>query len=137
MKEARILVVDDDQLILKFVTLNLEARNWKVFQASDGDQALQVFNDNKIDLILLDIMMPKISGFDVCRKIRRTSSVPIIMLSGLDSPQDKATCFDAGADDYLTKPFSLRVLFARMEAVLRRTQKTLPARENMESDANS
>ncbi len=133
MKECKVLVVDDDLLILKFVSINLEARNWQVFQAADGYQALQVFNDNKVDLILLDIMMPQIDGFDVCRTIRRTSSVPIIMLSGLDNPQDKATCFDAGANDYLTKPFSLRVLFARMEAVLRRAQNKLPARENRQS----
>jgi DNA-binding response OmpR family regulator len=121
MNKCRILVVDDDPLILKFVTVNLEARNYQIFQAIDGEQALEVFKGNPIDLILLDIMMPKINGHEVCRLIRKTSAVPIIMLSGLDGPQDKASCLDSGADDYLTKPFSLRVLFARIEAVLRRT----------------
>lgn len=124
MNNYRILVVDDDPLILKFVTVNLEARNYQVFQATDGEQALEVFNKNQIDLILLDIMMPKINGFEVCRLIRKISAVPIIMISGLDSPQDKAACLDSGADDYLTKPFSLRLLFARIEAVLRRINKT-------------
>jgi DNA-binding response OmpR family regulator len=114
------LAVDDDPLILKFITINLEARNFKVLQAKDGEQALEIFDKNQVDLILLDIMMPKINGFDVCSTIRNKSAVPIIMLSGLDSPQDKASCFDFGADDYLTKPFSLKVLFARIDAVLRR-----------------
>ena len=124
MNGCRILVVDDDPLILKFVTANLEARNYQVFQATDGEQALEVFNKNQIDLILLDIMMPKIDGFEVCRLIRKQSAVPIIMVSVLDSTQDKARCLDSGADDYLTKPFSLRLLFARIEAVLRRINKT-------------
>lgn len=127
MDVYRILAVDDDPLILKFVTVNLEARNFQVFQAADGEQALEVFNRNPVDLILLDIMMPKISGYDVCNRIRKKSKVPIIMLSGLDSPQDKARCLDCGADDYLTKPFSLRVLFARIEAVLRRTHSSGPS----------
>ncbi len=132
MNNYKILVVDDDPLILKFVTVNLEARNYQVFQATDGEQALEVFNKNQIDLILLDIMMPKIDGFEVCRLIRKQSAVLIIMLSGLDSTQDKATCLDAGADDYLTKPFSLRLLFARIEAVLRRINKTGPVPKNQD-----
>jgi DNA-binding response OmpR family regulator len=132
MSNCRILVVDDDPLILKFVTVNLEARNYQVFQAIDGEQALEVFNRNPIDMVLLDIMMPKINGHDVCREIRKKSTVPIIMLSGLDGPQDKASCLDSGADDYMTKPFSLRVLFARIEAVLRRTHFSRPAGEHEE-----
>jgi DNA-binding response OmpR family regulator len=130
LTDYKILVVDDDPLILKFVTVNLEVRNYQVFQAEDGAKALEMFNNNQFDLILLDIMMPKINGFEVCRTIRSKSSVPIIMLSGLDSPQDKAACLDSGADDYLTKPFSLRVLFARIEAVLRRTHKRGFGQEN-------
>jgi two-component system, OmpR family, KDP operon response regulator KdpE len=126
MQGCRILVVDDDPLILKFVTVNLEARGFQVFQASDGEQALEAFNNTPLDLILLDIMMPKINGHDVCFRIRQQSAIPIIMLSGLDGPQDKAACLDSGADDYMTKPFSLRVLFARIEAVLRRSQSKLP-----------
>jgi two-component system, OmpR family, response regulator ArlR len=120
MKKYNIMVVDDDPHILKFITVNLETRGFKVFQAVDGQQALEVFDSSPIDLVLLDIMMPRVNGHEVCRRIRSKSQVPIIMLSGLDSVQDKAACLDSGADDYLTKPFSLRVLFARIEAVLRR-----------------
>jgi DNA-binding response OmpR family regulator len=120
MKTYNVLAVDDDPHILKFITVNLEARGFRVFQAVDGQQALEVFDHNPIDLVLLDIMMPKVNGYDVCRQIRNRSQVPIIMLSGLDGPKDKAACLDSGADDYLTKPFSLRVLFARIEAVFRR-----------------
>jgi two-component system, OmpR family, KDP operon response regulator KdpE len=128
----RILVVDDDQLILKFVTVNLEARGFQVFQATHGEQALDAFYKNPVDLILLDIMMPKMNGHEVCCRIRQQSTIPIIMLSGLDGPQDKAACLDSGADDYMTKPFSLRVLFARIEAVLRRTQSKLPSIDDLE-----
>jgi DNA-binding response OmpR family regulator len=120
MKIYNIMVVDDDPYILKFITANLEARGFRVFKAVDGQQALEVFAQNPIDLVLLDIMMPKIDGYEVCRRIRDSSQVPIIMLSGLDGPQDKVACLDSGADDYLTKPFSLRVLLARIEAVFRR-----------------
>lgn len=121
MKRRRILVVDDDPSIIKFVTINLEARDFQVFQAVDGQQALEVFGRNQVDLILLDILMPKISGLDVCREIKKKSSAPIIMMSALDSPEDRAASLESGADDYLTKPVSLRVLFARIEAALRRT----------------
>jgi DNA-binding response OmpR family regulator len=119
MNNYRILVVDDEVSTLKLLTVNLEARGFRVHQAEDGEKAIGIFNGNQIDLVLLDIMMPKINGHDVCRIIKEKSTVPIIMLSGLDGPQDKASCLDSGADDYITKPFSLRVLFSRLEAVLR------------------
>jgi DNA-binding response OmpR family regulator len=130
VKNFNIMVVDDDPYILKFVTVNLEARGFSVFQAVDGEQALDVFARNPIDLVLLDIMMPKLNGFEVCRRIRKESQVPIIMLSGLDGPMDISACLDSGADDYLTKPFSLRILFARIEAVFRRVYNPEPSHNN-------
>lgn len=123
MDGIKILVVEDNPSIIKFIAANLEARNYEVTTASDGLEALQILEKEIPDLILLDIMMPKVDGFEVCRRVREWSQVPIIMLSALDSTKDKAKCLDYGADDYMTKPFSLNILFARIKAVLRRTQK--------------
>jgi DNA-binding response OmpR family regulator len=124
MKPSRILVVDDDPTIRKFVRVNLEIRDFQVLLASDGDEALKVIEKELPDLIILDIMMPKIDGFTVCQRVREWSKIPIIMLSARDSEQDKVRCLDCGADDYLTKPFSLRELLSRIKAVLRRAQDT-------------
>jgi DNA-binding response OmpR family regulator len=121
MNKKRILIVDDDLLIQKFVRVNLEARGYEILSADNGFDALRVLENEKVDLVLLDIMMPRIDGFEVCRSIRKWSQIPIIMLSAVENVQDKAKCLDYGADDYLTKPFSLKVLFARITAVLRRT----------------
>ncbi len=124
MKPTIILIVDDDPSIRKFVRANLEARGYTVMLAADGDEAIQVVEKELPDLIILDIMMPKIDGFEVCRQIREWSKIPIIMLSAREDETDKVRCLDCGADDYLTKPFSLRELLSRINAVLRRTRDT-------------
>lgn len=122
MKTPIILVVDDDQSIRKFVRANLVARGYEVLLAADGEEGIQIIEKELPDLVLLDIMMPKINGFEVCRRIREWSKVPIIMLSARAGETDKVSCLDCGADDYLTKPFSLKELLSRINAVLRRTQ---------------
>jgi len=122
MKSTQILLVDDDPSIRKFIRANLEARHYEVLSASDGEECIKIFEQELPDLVLLDIMMPKMDGFEVCKKIREWSNVPIIMLSARDNEMDKVKCLDAGADDYLTKPFSLKELLSRINAVLRRCQ---------------
>jgi DNA-binding response OmpR family regulator len=122
MKMDTILIVDDDPAIRKFVGANLEARGYKVLQADDGEKAMQVLEEETPDLILLDIMMPRMNGLEVCRKVREWSKMPIIILSARESENDKVNCLDYGADDYLTKPFSLVELLSRVKAVLRRTR---------------
>ena len=122
MKKQRILIVDDDPAIRKFIKANLEARDYEVLQASDGDEGLKVIEAELPDLILLDIMMPKVNGLEVCRRVREWYEIPIIILSAREGEMDKVKCLDCGADDYLTKPFSLRELLSRIKAVLRRSQ---------------
>ncbi len=122
MKKLKILIVDDDPAIRKFVRANLEARDYEVFLAMDGEEGIKLTEQELPDLILLDIMMPKVDGFEVCRRVREWSQVPIIMLSAREGEADKVQCLDSGADDYLTKPFSLKELLSRIKAVLRRPQ---------------
>ncbi len=122
MNVPRVLVVDDDPSILKILKANLEARGYQVLAALEGEEALRRAEKEKPDLIILDIVMPGIDGFAVCRKIRKWSSVPILMLSARERENDKEKCEDCGANDYLTKPFSLRELLSRIQAILRRTQ---------------
>jgi DNA-binding response OmpR family regulator len=122
MKRSSILVVDDDPSIRKFVKANLEARDYQVFLAGDGNEALKIIEEELPDLVLLDIMMPKLDGFTVCQRVREWSDVPIIMISAKDNENDKVKCFDYGADDYMTKPFALRELLSRIKAVLKRSQ---------------
>jgi two-component system KDP operon response regulator KdpE len=125
MRQVRILIVDDDPAILKFLRANLKAGSYETLAAVDGAEALQVFERESPDLVLLDITMPKMDGFDVCRRLREWSKIPIIMLSARGDEMDKVKCLDLGADDYLTKPFGVDELLARVRAVLRRTE---PAR---------
>ena len=122
MKKTRILVVDDELNIVKFLRANLEAKNYAVLAAMDGAEALQTFEMELPDLVILDIMMPKIDGFEVCRRLREWSQIPIIMLSARGDESDKVKCLDLGADDYITKPFGKGELIARVKAVLRRTE---------------
>ena len=122
MKKTRILVVDDELNIVKFLRANLEAKNYVVLAAMDGAEALQTFEMELPDLVILDIMMPKIDGFEVCRRLREWSQIPIIMLSARGDESDKVKCLDLGADDYITKPFGKGELIARVRAVLRRTE---------------
>jgi two-component system KDP operon response regulator KdpE len=122
MKRNTILVVDDDPSIRKFVKANLEARDYDTLVAGDGNEAIAMIEEKMPDLVLLDIMMPNLNGFEVCRRVREWSQVPIIMVSAKDGEDDKVKCFDIGADDYLTKPFALRELLSRIMAVLKRAQ---------------
>jgi two-component system KDP operon response regulator KdpE len=122
MKPTQILIVDDDPSIRKFVRANLEARNYGVLLAGDGEEGLQIVEKELPDLIILDIMMPQMDGFEVCRRVREWSQIPIIMLSARDDEDDKVKCLDSGADDYLTKPFSLKELLSRIKAILRRSE---------------
>lgn len=115
-----ILVVDDEKPISDIITFNLKNEGYEVITAYDGEEALEKFNEQAPNLILLDLMLPKIDGLEVCREIRKTSSVPIIMLTAKDSEIDKVLGLELGADDYVTKPFSNRELIARVKANLRR-----------------
>lgn len=122
MEKPRILVVDDDAGLQKLARVNLEARGYQVFTASDGESALRTFHDENPALVILDVMMPGVDGFETCRRIRATSDVPIIMLTARDREEDVVQGLACGADDYVTKPFSVDVLLARVRAVLRRTK---------------
>lgn len=117
---AHILVVDDEKPLREFITRNLSARGFAVTQATNGLEALGVFQSQPLDLIILDLMMPRLDGLEVTQRVRRTSQVPIIVLSALDEEHDKVLALDLGADDYLTKPFGVEELLARVRAALRR-----------------
>lgn len=119
-QEKHILVVDDEPNIQHFVKRNLELRAFKVSLASNGLEALDLFEHTSFALIILDIMMPGMDGLEICRRIRQQSTVPIIILTALGEEADKIAALDLGADDYLTKPFGVGELLARVKAVLRR-----------------
>ncbi len=127
-KKTTILAADDDPQLLRLMTRNLQLEGYDVLGASDGELALELIESNPPDLVLLDVMMPKMDGFTVCYRVREFSSVPIIIVTARGQDQDKVRGLDLGADDYLTKPFSVDELLARVRAVLRRSQFT--AREN-------
>lgn len=120
-KKVTILVADDDPQLLRLVARNLELEDYTVLTASDGQQALELIESKSPNLVLLDVMMPKLDGFAVCHQVREFSSVPIIIVTARGQDQDKVRGLDLGADDYLTKPFSVDELLARVRAVLRRT----------------
>jgi DNA-binding response OmpR family regulator len=119
---ATILAVDDEPHVLKLVRANLESSGYKVLTAGDGEQALQLVEGELPDLVILDLMLPKMDGYAVCRRIREFSSVPVIMLTARSAEVDLVHGFEVGADDYLTKPFSVTELLVRVEAVLRRSK---------------
>lgn len=122
MEKLKILVVDDESRIRKLVKDFLMKSNFTVLEAEDGEQALDMyFEDQSISLIILDVMMPKMDGWQVCREIRAYSKVPIIMLTAKTSEQDELLGFQLGVDEYISKPFSPKILVARVEAVLRRS----------------
>lgn len=116
-----ILIVEDEKNILDVIKAYLQKEDFNVFEAMDGEEALKVFNKEEIHLIILDLMLPKISGQEVCRMIRDLSDVPIIMLTAKSEEDDKIQGLDIGADDYVTKPFSPRELMSRVKAILRRS----------------
>jgi DNA-binding response OmpR family regulator len=123
----RILIVDDEPRYLRLLEANLKTEGYVVYTAADGLKALDVFSAQPVDLILLDIMMPRLDGFGVCQRIREYSNVPIMILTAKGEEQDRVKGLDLGADDYLVKPFSATELLARVRAVLRRAQ--LPEQE--------
>jgi DNA-binding response OmpR family regulator len=127
-KKTTILAADDNPQLLRLMLRNLQLEGYDVLGASDGELALELIESNPPDLVLLDIMMPKMDGFTVCYHVREFSSVPIIIVTTRGQDQDKVRGLDLGADDYLTKPFSVDELLARVRAMLRRSQFT--AREN-------
>ena len=119
MKQTRILIVDDEPSILRFVGKGLRLEGYEVSEAQDGEEACRFVEECSPDLMILDIMMPKMNGFEVCRQVRMWSLVPIIMLSSKDSVMDKARSLNLGADAYMSKPFGIDELLARIKAVLR------------------
>lgn len=121
-KKTTILTADDDPQLLRLVARNLQFEDYDVLTASDGQQALEQIEQYTPDLVLLDVMMPRMDGFTVCQRVREFSGVPIIIVTARGQDQDKIRGLDLGADDYLTKPFSVDELLARVRAVLRRAQ---------------
>ncbi len=120
VRSKQILVAEDEKSLRDFVSRNLRARGFEVVEATNGLEALGVWQTEQPDLLILDIMMPRMDGLEVCRRVRENSIVPIIMLTALDAQKDKVAAFDEGADDYLTKPFGVEELMGRVRAVLRR-----------------
>ncbi len=123
---VRVLVVDDEKPLREFVRRNLEVRGYKVLTASNGLEALALFNNENIQLVIMDIMMPHMDGLEATRRIRQESRVPIIILTAMGEEADKVRAFDLGADDYLTKPFGVGELLGRVKAVLRRADWSEP-----------
>jgi len=120
--EAKILIVDDEKNIVELIKFHLKKENYRVIEAYKGKDALDLYRKEKPDLIILDVMLPDMGGFEVCKTIRKESRVPIIMLTAKGEEIDKILGFELGADDYITKPFSPRELLARIKAVLKRTK---------------
>ncbi len=128
---TRILTVEDDERIRTAVRLALEDEGWEVAEASDGEDALERFRRNPADVVLIDIMLPGIDGFEVCRSIRRSSDVPIVMVTARNDTHDIVAGLEAGADDYLTKPFAPKELSARIRALLRRARSIEPGQSHL------
>ena len=130
MDKLKILVVDDESRMRKLVRDFLVRQDFDVIEAGDGEEALDLFyKDKSIALIILDVMMPKMNGWEVCREVRETSKVPIIMLTAKSEESDELMGFDLGVDEYIAKPFSPKILVARVDAILRRTNKLGDASE--------
>lgn len=127
MDTLKILVVDDESRMRKLVKDFLTKKNFQVLEAGNGEEAMDIFYEEKdIALIILDVMMPKMDGWEVCREIRKNSKVPIIMLTARSDERDELLGFDLGVDEYISKPFSPKILVARVEAILRRTGQSNP-----------
>jgi len=119
MEKKHILIVDDDPAILRLLSTNLKARGYEVTTAANGEESLEAVQKDFVDLIILDLMMPKVDGVEVCRRIREWSDIPIIILSARGDENDKVKCLELGADDYLTKPFGIAELMARIKTAFR------------------
>ena len=127
--DKKVLVVDDEKLIVKGIRFSLEQDNMNVTCAYDGEEALELVKNNEFDVILLDVMLPKLTGFEVCQQIREFSDVPIIMLTAKGDDMDKILGLEFGADDYITKPFNILELKARIKAIMRRSKNTKAEKE--------
>lgn len=125
-KSTRILLVDDEQAVQKLLSYPLEKEGYEVVPATDGQQAIDSFENDTFDLVVLDVMLPKMDGLEVCRRLRAKSSVPIIMLTAKAEEIDKVLGLELGADDYITKPFSMREFRSRVRAALRRAEMAPP-----------
>src|SRR5438128_9608834 len=133
---STILLVDDEDAVQKLLAYPLEREGFRVLQARDGEEALARFRSEEVDLVVLDVMLPKLDGLEVCRRLRATSTVPIIMLTARDDELDKVLGLELGADDYITKPFSIREFRSRVRALLRRSRSPhLPAEEDERIEA--
>src|SRR5438067_7048404 len=130
---STILLVDDEDSVQKLLTYPLERDGFRVISARDGEEALQLFADEPVDLVVLDIMLPKLDGLEVCKRLRSSSSVPIIMLTARDDEFDTVLGLELGADDYITKPFSIREFRSRVRALLRRASAPAPAASDDET----
>ncbi|KAA0780757.1 MULTISPECIES: response regulator transcription factor [Bacillus] len=147
MKDIRILIADDDKEIRNLLKIYLERELYMVDTAVNGEEALQLFNQNNYNLVILDLMMPKVDGIEVCRKLRDKTNVPILMLTAKDHEIDKILGLSIGADDYITKPFSIHEVVARVKALMRRflvlgsnttaQEKTLLAFKGLTIDLNT
>jgi len=131
-RSARILLVDDEQSIQTLLSYPLRKEGYDVVQATDGRQALDRFEEQIFDLVVLDLMLPKVDGLEVCRQLRSRSSVPIIMLTAKSDEIDKVVGLELGADDYITKPFSLREFSSRIKAALRRAEMSQAAEQSLD-----
>jgi len=118
-----ILLVDDEDAVRRVLAFPLEKDGYEVVQAADGEEALERFSERDVDLVVLDVMLPRLDGLEVCKRLRATSSVPIIMLTARDDELDKVIGLELGADDYITKPFSIREFRSRVRALLRRARR--------------
>ena len=130
-KDGKILVVDDDPNTLEIIKIGLEFRNYNVVTATNGEEALQQLHDETPDMVILDVMMPKIDGLEVCRRAKDnffTSQIPILLLTARGQIEDKVEGLSVGADDYLAKPFDMRELMARVNMILRRTRLSMEAK---------
>nr|WP_246594088.1 response regulator transcription factor [Evansella tamaricis] len=132
VKQLKVLIADDDPNVCEILSLYLKENQHDVVEANNGQQAISLFDSENPDIILLDIMMPDMDGFEVCKEIRKKSTIPIIMLTAKDEEFDRILGLEIGADDYVTKPFSPREVMARMKAIFRR----LPTMENTSSEEN-
>ena len=134
MQSVTILIVDDEERMRKLIRDFLAKKDYTIIEAKDGDEAIEKFEDNKdkIDLILLDVMMPKQDGWSVLRKIRQDSKVPVVMLTARGEEQDELFGFELGVDEYISKPFSPKILVARVDAILKRTKKEETKKEEID-----
>lgn len=139
MDNAKILIVEDEERMRRLITDYLKREEYSTIEAEDGKEAIEIFNNNDIDLIILDIMLPKYDGWTVCREIRKLSSLPIIILTARSEESDELFGFELGADEYITKPFSPKILIARVKALLKRVsiKEEISLLEGIEIDSNA